>query len=625
MAASLSHMLFLKQSRRSLCTTLSSSKWRVKQVTKSNFKESLDEIKTHISNSDFVAISMDKTGSSSSWHRVLPFDTAETAYFKARRSAERFQLLQFAVCPFSVVDSNNLVAHPYNFLLFPRDELKLGMPSYSFSCQASFLASMARQGFDFNACIYDGISYLSKEQESVAKIRLGTAFPSLREVKSSSTSTVADSVFVERIRSRIKHWKKTCEITGTSTSTSKDEELINSLRNIVLGNEQFRSRPCLTIDVCSERQVQLILEMLEDSPDDLLPLLVPGKGRTAQAVCIVLANSKEDKDLLERELQSLEDEENKKFSGFREVIDLISASQKPVISHNCLNDSTFIHSKFIGPLPREVDEFVNSMCMVFPKVLDMSYLMKEIGTKRKVTNIPTAISYLNNHFLAPVDMEIPDQATVNEGKIHGLNALRLSYLFMKLCSILKISPNISESGNRHLAHELEDFTNVFHPCSDDIPESLNEDIRVWTNSTRKVSCENVVFVWGFKFGITAGMLKSLLQASHDIFSREFDVKLVDKSCAIVVFWQPGLSRNFLEVMNSEEISGDLKELVSDGMRVTCYETYKTMCRLGLWEINLAESLERTLESSQCDIMIGSERKSSDIHWYNDNVINIDDL
>jgi len=113
MASSLFHFL-LHHQKRSLCTKISSSKWKVKQVTISNFNESLEEIKTHISNSDFIAISMEKTGSSSTtpWHRVQPFDTAETAYLKASQSAQRFQLLQFAVCPFSVTDSNNLVAHP---------------------------------------------------------------------------------------------------------------------------------------------------------------------------------------------------------------------------------------------------------------------------------------------------------------------------------------------------------------------------------------------------------------------------------------------------------------------------------------------------------------------------------
>ncbi|XP_057437179.1 poly(A)-specific ribonuclease PARN-like isoform X2 [Lotus japonicus] len=620
MASLFHHLQFLKlKQKRSFCTT---SKWKVKQVTTSNFTQSLDELKTHISSSDFIAISMEKTGSSCP--RVLPFDTAETAYLKLRPSAHRFQLLHFAVCPFSVTDSNNLVAHPYNFLLFPRDELKMGMPAYSFSCQTSYLASMARKGFDFNACIYNGISYLSRAQESLAKIRIGTASPSHNVMKSSSPPTVADKIFVERIRSRIRHWRKTCKSSGTNSSK---DELINSLRSIVLGSEQFRSRPSLTIDVCSERQAQLILEMLVDFADDLLPLPVPAKSGsgTTQAVRIVLANSKEDKDLLEKELQSFEEEENKKIRGFREVIDLISASQKPVISHNSLNDCTLVHSKFIAPLPPQVDEFISSLCTAFPKVLDLNYLMKKIGSTRKLSGIPSAISYLNNNFYAPVDLEIPDRDTVNKGRIHGLNALRLCYLFMKLCSILKISPIVTEYGKKHLAPELENATNVFHPCSTSIQESCNGDINVWTHNTRKVSCENVVFLWGFKFGTTAGMLKNVLRSSHDIFSGEFDVKLVDKSCAIVVFWQQGLSKDFLDVMNSEEISGDLKELVSDGVRVTCYDTYKTMCRLGLWEMDLAESLERALESSRYDTKINGERHSSEIHWYNDNVINFDDL
>lgn len=205
-------------------------------------------------------------------------------------------------------------------------------------------------------------------------------------------------------------------------------------------------------------------------------------------------------------------------------------------------------------------------------------------------------------------------ATVNKGKIHGFNAIRLSYLFMKLCSILKIPPTVTESGNKHLPPELEEFTSVFHQYSANNQESSNMDVSVWTNNAKKVSCQHLVFLWGFKSGFTAGTLKSALRASHDIFSGDFDVKFVDKSCAVVVFWQPGLSKDFHDVMNSEEISGGLKELVSHGMRVTCYETYRIMCKLGLWEMDLAESLERALESSHCDTEINSDRKPSEIHW-----------
>lgn len=53
----------------------------------------------------------------------------------------------------------------YNFVLFPRDELKMGMPSYSFSIQTSHLAYLAQEGFDFNVCVYDGKHcYYSKSE-----------------------------------------------------------------------------------------------------------------------------------------------------------------------------------------------------------------------------------------------------------------------------------------------------------------------------------------------------------------------------------------------------------------------------------------------------------------------------
>lgn len=54
-----------------------------------------------------------------------------------------------------------------------------------------------------------GISYLSKAQESAAKVRLGNPIAVDHVTKSSSASalSVADTVFIERIKSRVKHWK----------------------------------------------------------------------------------------------------------------------------------------------------------------------------------------------------------------------------------------------------------------------------------------------------------------------------------------------------------------------------------------------------------------------------------
>ncbi|KAF3435119.1 hypothetical protein FNV43_RR22206 [Rhamnella rubrinervis] len=580
--------------RRCLCTKVS-KKWSVKQVTKSNFAESLEEIKDNISTSDFVAVSLQRTGSfSAPWQRILPFDTAETAYFKAKYAAEKFQLLQFAVCPFTI-SASNLIAHPDAIL--------------QFSCQTSYLTSMAQEGFDFNACIYDGISYLSRVQESAAKVRMGNPTPITYGTNPSSTPSVADAVFIERIKSRMKYWKNACK----SSSSRTDDALLSSLRKLITASEFYGCRPCMNIG------------MLREFSDELVPLIIPAKSGGTQAVRLVLTSSKEDKDMFETELRHHEEEQNKKVRGFREVIDLISTSQKPVVSHNSLNDFTFIYSKFIAPLPPNIEEFASSLRLVFSNVLDVNHLMKVIGPLGKVTNIPVAISYLNNRFFAPVDIEISHQATENEGKMHGHNVVRICHLFAKLCSILKITHTDTSSDNELFPLALKEYTNIFNVFSTSIKE-INEDISVWTKNMRKVSCEQSVFLWGFGRGMTAGKLKSLLQRSHDVFSEEFDVRLVDKICAIVVFWQPGLSATFLEVMNSEEVCGSLREMVSEGLRAVPYETYKRVCSLGIWEADLTESLVKAMEDPDDHLVEANpETKLREIYCSSDFMIYLDEL
>ncbi|KAF5944071.1 hypothetical protein HYC85_018148 [Camellia sinensis] len=159
-----------------------------------------------------------------------------------------------------------------------------------------------------------------------------------------------------------------------------------------------------------------------------------------------------------RELQNLEDEQNNRVRGFREVIDLISTSQKPVVAHNSLSDDA------------------------------------------------------------------------SESNIHGHDVLRISELFAKLCTILKIAPVTHEDENGHLPSVLEDYTNIFNPCSTSSQDhTIDEDVSVWTDNRRKVDSKDLVFLWGFRGGMSARTLKKLLHDSRDVFSEEFDVRLLDKS------------------------------------------------------------------------------------------------
>ncbi|KAL2935858.1 Poly(A)-specific ribonuclease PARN-like [Bienertia sinuspersici] len=589
--------LFCTQASTQLENTIKISnntqKWLIKQVKKSNFNEVLKEIKSHISNSDFIAISLQKTGTySSPWQRVLPFDTPEIAYLKAKRSAEKFQLFQFAVCPFTLKGSK-LTAYPYNFLLFPRDELKIGMPSYSFACQTSYLTSMARLGFDFNSCIYDGISYISRAQESTMKHLTGNAVLRARAVQSSSTLSVADSVFIQRVKSRLKTWRTACK----DSKGPNEDPLMKALRKVVIG--EHGSRPCLDVDVCSERQVQLVLEVLNEFSDDTVPLLIPTKRGSTQSVRV-------------KELEDLEEEQSKNVRGFREVIDLISASQKPVVARSSLEDFTFIHSKFLSPLPPSIDEFKSSLSSYFPYIIDMGHLMKEFNPSGIMSNVPAASSFLRR---APDEM--------NDGKTHGHNILQISHLFAKLYSIMKRSQHHVSEGKSLV---LENFANIFDLRSSPPLEHSDDDVRLSSNSMRKLSCDDMAFVWGFRNGLSAGDLKRLLSKSHEAFSDEFDVQLVDKSCAVVAFRKPGYAGAFITAMGSGETCNEgLKELISEGWRAASYETYKCACNMVKWDPDLADSLDCAVMSTDNFPVESHGRSPYEIWWDDDTVLNLDDI
>lgn len=155
---------------------------------------------------------------------------------------------------------------------------------------------------------------------------------------------------------------------------------------------------------------------------------------------------------------------------------MISASQKPVVSHNSLNgvylnenfriilnsrianlstcfffdcllyfwfffflcaEFAFIHSKFLSPLPPNMDEFMCSLRMVFPHVLDVNHLMKEIGPLKKVTNLSAAASCLKRRFFVPIDMEIPHQGQslfTNLLNLTTITSRRTDTIYVFMCA-----------------------------------------------------------------------------------------------------------------------------------------------------------------------------------------------
>lgn len=219
-------------------------------------------------------------------------------------------------------------------------------------------------------------------------------------------------------------------------------------------------------------------------------------------------------------------------------------------------------------------------------------------------------------------MHLSIPAEGGESKNHGYDVIRISQLFAKICSVLKISPEPVEDTSS----ALEGYANIFNPCSANSDDHIEEDVRISTDHPQKVSTENIVFIWGFTVGTSAKMLRNQLLNSHEAFSDEFGVRMVDKSCAVIAFWKPDSSAKFLEAMESGGINcNSLSNLISEGLRAADYETYKRVCSLGLWEVNLADSLDKILADDYDGHREDSHTESTDVYWRNTDLINIDEL
>lgn len=201
-------------------------------------------------------------------------------------------------------------------------------------------------------------------------------------------------------------------------------------------------------------------------------------------------------------------------------------------------------------------------------------------------------------------------------QMHGQNVVMISQLFAKLSTIQKSDRSSVQSNEDLQALDSDEHANSI--------TANDENVKVWSKNSRRVSSENLVFIWGLSKKMTAAMLKNVLEKSHAVFAQEFDVKYVDRTCAVVVFWESGSSETFLSAVNNEEqLVGCLREMVAEGVSVAGYETYRRACRLGFWEADLAEALDKALESSDTDGDF--DTKLSDINWSSELTINFDEL
>lgn len=643
------------QPARSICSSPSAADVALKNVTKSNFEAVLAELRRHVREADFVSIDLEMTGiTSAPWRETFEFDRPDIQYLKIKDSAHKFAVVQFGVCPFRWdPHTSSLVANPHNFYIFPRQEITGDGASYDFLCQTSSLEFLAKYQFDFNTCINEGISYLSRSQEEEGLKRLNSVYKdecpdlssNLRNGSDMQLVRMADILFAERIKNVVGEWRAGLLRGGNWGSESQGSS--NNL-NQKFQTTFFQTRPALEVNGLTSRQMKLIKLVTEKHFKDLA--YVPVTGETSrQHPLIVYIDSTKDRDLLKREVKACQRkaaEMNINAAiGFRHVIDLLSSERKLIVGHNCFLDIAHVYSKFIGPLPSTAEEFASAVRSYFPSIIDTKVLLNSDYEllrimKKGSTSLSKAFRLLCLLPVSPtgtstgvadklrmkVEVQVDDQrfSNWNSGAKHeaGYDAFMTGCVFSQVCSQLGIDFNTLAPGMDLLHNEkLQKYINHLYLSwkSRDIIDlktgksssagflsntsaSGSAGTLGYTTANRrhtKFAFSNMILLWRLPAKLKANEIR-------DCFSKAFgfgsvtSVHHLDKTAAFVQFSKPELVFKFLELKEGLERDNNpisvlhpLSTILGTGhVCAATYEAYNEVCRSPLSEVMFADQAEK---------------------------------
>ncbi|MED6175222.1 hypothetical protein PIB30_076387 [Stylosanthes scabra] len=625
-ALSLSLSRVLSRALTTAAATPSQSPFPLKTVTTKNFEASLSELRDHVRASDFVAIDLEMTGvTSAPWRESFEFDRSDVRYLKVRDSAHKFAVVQFGVCPFRWDPSNHsFVAYPYNFYVFPRQEIEDLAPCYEFLCQTTSMDFLAKYQFDFNACIHEGISYLSREQEREAVRRLNSTYKGehseigkLKDVRDIQMISMADMLFTERMKNKFSKWRD-----GLLQEQSQEEQITGTLKDSKQLFEVifFKMHPAIKLSGFTSRQLKLIQLVIRKHFNDLSYVRVNSKDSGSQHM-VVYTDSKDELNLLLKEVKDenrkAEEKKIQNAVGFRHVIDLLSAEKKLIVGHNCFLDIAHVYSKFIGPLPGTPEEFVTSINKYFPHIVDTKILFNnnhvlQERMKRSRKSLASAFSLfcpqiavgsnssdLDSPTHVKVNVEVNDlrSSSWNPGAKHeaGYDAFMTGCIFAQICRDLGVDYKHQESSPQQLAlnEKLQEYVNHLYLSwihGDIIDLNTGDKVAESTPSNNpkrrylKILFENIVIIWGFPSQLKANDLRVCISKVFGPAS-VVSVYHLDATAVFVQFSKPELVSDFLLLKDTLERSDGPFSVLHPLAKVleggnTCaadYDTYKEIC------------------------------------------------
>ncbi|KAL1924252.1 uncharacterized protein VTP21DRAFT_7287 [Calcarisporiella thermophila] len=303
------------------------------EILRYNFQDYLPRIKQILEECDFIAIDTELSGLHKNpiHHKITRHDSLEQRYVQVRVATSSYLVLQIGICPFRWdSEQGAYIAYPFNFYIFPS-----GSES-AFMCKPTALEFLSKNGFDFNKWVYNGIPYLTLEQESELREKKMRIFNSnLPDIRIDPK----EESFIENSIKDIESWLE------------KEPDISN----------------CLNIATKNSYQRRLLYQIIRTNFPQL-----DTEGR--QGFIRIIPSSQELRQKKHEERMEALENDIIKAKGFRYIIDIICHLGKPIIGHNFWLDLCHIYAQFVKPLPAGFSDCKRALNQLFPFVYDTKYI-----------------------------------------------------------------------------------------------------------------------------------------------------------------------------------------------------------------------------------------------------------
>lgn len=340
---------------------------KVTVVTLENYASLLPSILHHIGRADFISFDTELTGlCTEPSNKYFLFDTPSERHLKLKDSATEQALLQIGLTLFERKNNKKkkFSSTTYSFHLFPTPPSIPGIPNAlgdyrKFSSQISSILFLREHKFDFNKSFNEGISYMSRQEESLIRKKIKTKSEEL------VTLTPQDQSFINEQFSFIHQWLSSVKVgkdKGEGDSKGECEEELERGKDSTATETPTETPKSFILKPMTSYQRLLMYQRLPlEFKDNLFVLkklatneLQLSLRRGSDAAAAAAAANGDTKEETE------EEKVEKKIQlsiGFRRIWDRICQRNIPLIGHNCWLDIEHMFAKFIGPISSDWDEF----------------------------------------------------------------------------------------------------------------------------------------------------------------------------------------------------------------------------------------------------------------------------